>query len=43
MVLGGNHPIGSLALADLVDLDTLLHVIEGLHEELGDKDRPVPY
>ncbi len=42
MVLGCNHPIGPLALADLVGLDTHLRVTEGLHKELGDKYRPAP-
>ncbi|MCF8054355.1 MAG: 3-hydroxybutyryl-CoA dehydrogenase [Deltaproteobacteria bacterium] len=42
MVLGCNHPIGPLALSDLVGNDTLLRVIEGLHRELGDKYRPAP-
>lgn len=42
MVLGCNHPIGPLALADLVGNETLLRVIEGLHRELGDKYRPAP-
>lgn len=42
MVLGCNHPIGPLALSDLVGLETLLRVMEGLHKELGDKYRPAP-
>jgi 3-hydroxybutyryl-CoA dehydrogenase len=41
MVLGANHPIGPLALADLVGLDTLLSVQENLYQEFGDsKYRP---
>jgi len=36
MVLGANHPIGPLALADLVGLDTLLMVQDNLYKELGD-------
>ncbi|MBW6486613.1 MAG: 3-hydroxybutyryl-CoA dehydrogenase [Syntrophobacterales bacterium] len=42
MVLGCNHPIGPLALSDLIGNDTLLHVMEGLHKELGDKYIPAP-
>lgn len=42
MVLGCNHPIGPLALADLVGNDTLLHLMEGLHRELGEKFLPAP-
>lgn len=43
MVLGVNHPMGPLALADLVGLDTLLMVQENLYKELGDsKYRPCP-
>jgi 3-hydroxybutyryl-CoA dehydrogenase len=43
MMLGANHPIGPLALADLVGLDTLLMVQENLYKELGDsKYRPCP-
>jgi 3-hydroxybutyryl-CoA dehydrogenase len=43
MVLGCNHPIGPLALSDLVGNDTLLHIMEGLHREFGDKYRPAQY
>jgi len=43
MTLGANHPIGPLALADMVGLDTMLLVLEGFHKEIGeDKYRPAP-
>jgi 3-hydroxybutyryl-CoA dehydrogenase len=43
MMLGANHPIGPLALADMVGLDTILFVLDGFHKELGeDKYRPAP-
>jgi len=39
--LGLNHPLGPLALADLIGLDTCLFIAEVLHRELGDdKYRP---
>jgi 3-hydroxybutyryl-CoA dehydrogenase len=36
MKLGMGHQIGPLALADLIGLDTCLHVMEVLHEGFGD-------
>lgn len=42
MKLGMNHPMGPLALADLIGLDTVLSICEVLHEGLGDKYRPCP-
>lgn len=43
MRLGANHPIGPLALADMVGLDTLLFVAQTLFDETGDpKYRPAP-
>jgi 3-hydroxybutyryl-CoA dehydrogenase len=43
MKLGLNHPMGPLALADLIGLDTCLAIMEVLHHDLGDsKYRPSP-
>ena len=43
MRLGMNHPMGPLALADLIGLDTCLSIMEVLHVGLGDsKYRPCP-
>lgn len=44
MQLGANHPMGPLALGDLVGLDVVLAIMEVLQNETGDpKYRPHPY
>lgn len=43
MKLGMNHPMGPLALADFIGLDTCLYIMETLHDGFGDdKYRPCP-
>ncbi|HUO51254.1 MAG TPA: 3-hydroxybutyryl-CoA dehydrogenase [Gemmatimonadaceae bacterium] len=43
MKLGMNHPMGPLALADLIGLDTCVAILDVLHRGLGDsKYRPCP-
>jgi 3-hydroxybutyryl-CoA dehydrogenase len=43
MKLGMNHPMGPLALADLIGLDVCLHIMEVLYEGFKDsKYRPCP-
>ncbi|MFW6304349.1 MAG: 3-hydroxybutyryl-CoA dehydrogenase [Candidatus Saliniplasma sp.] len=43
MKLGANHPMGPLQLADLIGLDTVLHIMEVLYGEFADsKYRPCP-
>ncbi len=40
--LGLNHPMGPFELVDLVGLDTRLHILNYLHQTLGEKYRPAP-
>ena len=43
MKLGMNHPMGPLALADFIGLDTCVAILEVMHDGLGDpKYRPCP-
>jgi len=42
MKLGTNQPMGPLALADLIGLDTCLAIMDVLHRGHGDKYRPCP-
>ena len=43
MKLGMNHPMGPLALADFIGLDTCVAILEVMHQGLGDpKYRPCP-
>ena len=43
MKLGANHPVGPLALADLIGLDTTLAIMEVLYRDFNDsKYRPAP-
>lgn len=40
MKLGANHPMGPLALSDLIGNDVVLDIMKVLHKELGDKYKP---
>src|SRR3954469_23000736 len=40
--LGLNHPMGPFELVDLVGLDTRLHILDYLHQTLGEKFKPSP-
>ncbi|WP_458413321.1 3-hydroxyacyl-CoA dehydrogenase family protein [Schinkia sp. CFF1] len=42
MVFGANHPIGPLRLADMIGLDTMLHIQETLYNKTQDSKYRVP-
>ncbi|MDE3268932.1 MAG: 3-hydroxyacyl-CoA dehydrogenase NAD-binding domain-containing protein [Pseudomonadota bacterium] len=42
MQIGTNQPMGALALADLIGLDTCLAIMRTLHQGLGERYRPSP-
>lgn len=40
--LSFRHPMGPLELADFIGLDTVFHILEYLHNEIGERYRPCP-
>jgi 3-hydroxybutyryl-CoA dehydrogenase len=43
MTLGLNHPMGPLALADLIGLDTVLLIANGIHDRLPEPQYAAPH
>ena len=42
MTLGLNYPMGPLALADLIGLDTVMAIANGIYDKLKDEQYAVP-